>query len=151
MEKGSNNSIKFRSNADFAEFVKVTVDGKDLDLKHYTANSGSTVIELNTEYLKTLSVGEHKISIVSTNGHADTIFTIKDSVDGNTNNANDSGERENFDNNLNNGQDNSSSPKTGDMQNVVLWLALFIVSSIITVAIQIEKFGGKQCRSIRYC
>lgn len=32
MEKGSNNSIKFRSNADFAEFVKVTVDGKDLDL-----------------------------------------------------------------------------------------------------------------------
>lgn len=77
MEKGSNNSIKFRSNADFAEFVKVTVDGKDLDLKHYTANSGSTVIELNTEYLKTLSVGEHKISIVSTNGHADTIFTIK--------------------------------------------------------------------------
>ncbi|MEG2685099.1 MAG: hypothetical protein RR929_03445 [Erysipelotrichaceae bacterium] len=69
----------FRSDANINDFIKVSVDGKDLDSTNYTATSGSTIITLNKNYIATLSVGNHKISIVSKNGTATTNFTIKKS------------------------------------------------------------------------
>ncbi|MEG0314767.1 MAG: hypothetical protein RR646_05865 [Erysipelotrichaceae bacterium] len=69
----------FRSNANINDFIKVSVDGKDLDSTNYTATSGSTIIKLNKNYIATLSEGNHKISIVSKNGTATANFTIKKS------------------------------------------------------------------------
>ncbi|MEG2685098.1 MAG: hypothetical protein RR929_03440 [Erysipelotrichaceae bacterium] len=69
----------FRSDANINDFIKVSVDGKDLDSTNYTATSGSTIITLNKNYIATLSVGNHKISIVSKNGTATANFTIKKS------------------------------------------------------------------------
>lgn len=43
---GSDTNAKFRSNAEFEEFVKVLVDGKVLDASKYTVSAGSTVVEL---------------------------------------------------------------------------------------------------------
>lgn len=124
-------SVIFRSNADFSEFIKVLIDGNELDTKYYKASSGSTVIELYSDYLRTLSVGEHSISIVSLNGHADTVFTV---LSGNTVN-NESG-KDNTQNNT--GKDNDGkkennseqtvSPKTGDVQKVELFAVLTVVS-----------------------
>ena len=124
-------SVIFRSNADFSEFIKVLIDGNELDTKYYKASSGSTVIELYSDYLRTLSVGEHSISIVSLNGHADTVFTV---LSGNTVN-NESG-KDNTQNNT--GKDNDGkkennseqtvSPKTGDVQKVELFDVLTVVS-----------------------
>lgn len=37
----------------------VKVDGKEVDLKYYEAESGSTIITLNGEFTKNLSEGEH--------------------------------------------------------------------------------------------
>ena len=71
------NAATFVSDADFAKFIKVQVDGKDVDSKYYTAEAGSTKITLKKEFIDTLSVGEHILSIASTDGTATTTFTVK--------------------------------------------------------------------------
>ncbi len=70
----------FRIDADYSLFTnKVYVDNKLVDSTNYDSKSGSTVITLKDEYLKTLSVGEHTLKVAfSDNGEAITKFTIKE-------------------------------------------------------------------------
>ena len=74
----SKNAI-FRIAADFSLFDgKLYIDGILVDAKNYKAESGSTVITLNKEYVDTLSVGEHTIKVeFSDNGSAITKFEVK--------------------------------------------------------------------------
>ena len=74
----SKNAI-FRIDADFSLFDgKLYIDGILVDVKNYKAESGSTVIILNKEYVDTLSVGEHTIKVeFSDNGSATTKFEVK--------------------------------------------------------------------------
>ncbi|MEG1066935.1 MAG: hypothetical protein RSD85_05220 [Erysipelotrichaceae bacterium] len=67
----------FRSNADIKDFLKVIVDGKDVDAINYDIKSGSTIITLKSSYLNSLSKGSHTIGIVSKNGTATATFNIK--------------------------------------------------------------------------
>lgn len=130
-KKDSKISIKFRSNAEFSEFVKVMVDEKDLDTQFYTAKSGSTIVELNLNYLNTLLIGKHKLSIVSVNGHADTVFEIQNSKSAEDENI--STEQKNITESFkNNDSAGNSSPKTGDMRNISRWLMLLIISLGLT-------------------
>ena len=92
---------RFRSNAEFDEFVRVLVDNAELDAVHYRVYEGSTVVELQADYLKTLSVGEHTLSVVSQNGRADTTFTMARTPE---------------------------KPVTNDSGSVLLWMALLFVS-----------------------
>ncbi|MBQ4610369.1 MAG: hypothetical protein IJB30_01405, partial [Clostridia bacterium] len=73
---GQAEGLTFKSNADFADFQAVKVDGKVVDAKNYTAKKGSTVVTLKAEYLKTLAEGKHTFAIVSKTGEAKTSFTI---------------------------------------------------------------------------
>ena len=41
---------------------------------------GSTIVTLKTSFLKTLGVGEHKLSVVSTTGTAETTFTVAEAA-----------------------------------------------------------------------
>ena len=66
----------FTSNAAFADFLKVQVDGKDVDASNYTVKEGSTIVTLNASYLETLSAGKHTLAIVSDTGTAETEFTV---------------------------------------------------------------------------
>ncbi len=75
-QKSGTDGLSFTSNAAFADFIKVQVDGKDLDASNYTVKEGSTIVTLNAAYLNTLSVGKHTLSVVSANGTATTEFTI---------------------------------------------------------------------------
>ena len=70
----------FRIDADYSLFTnKVYVDDKLIDSTNYDSKTGSTVITLKDEYLKTLSVGEHTLKVAfSDNGEAITKFTIKE-------------------------------------------------------------------------
>ena len=61
-QKGGTDGLSFTSNAAFADFIKVQVDGKDLDASNYTVKEGSTIVTLNAAYLNTLSVGKHTLS-----------------------------------------------------------------------------------------
>ena len=74
----SKNAI-FRIDTDFSLFDgKLYIDGILVDAKNYKAESGSTVITLNKEYVDTLSVGEHTIKVeFSDNGSATTKFEVK--------------------------------------------------------------------------
>ncbi len=105
-QKGTKDGLSFTSNADFADFVKVQVDGKDLDASNYTVKEGSTIVTLKAEYLETLSVGKHTLAVVSETGTAETEFTIKAAAVA----------------------DDTQSPQTGDSSNIALWIVLLLIS-----------------------
>lgn len=108
--KGSVHTLRFRSNAEFSHFLRVEVDGVVVDGKNYIASQGSTIVELNAEYLGTLSAGIHTITIVSTDGSASATFTVREQsvVEDRPNPPSDQ--------NANNGSVNNKkvSPKTND-------------------------------------
>lgn len=104
---GENKEVSFTSNAAFSDFLRVELDGKTLDEKYYTVKEGSTIVTLKADYVATLSVGEHTIGIVSTNGTATTTFTVKAKTTVDT---------------------DTDSPQTGDNSHMVLWIAVLLVS-----------------------
>ena len=69
--------MTFASDAEFADFVSVKIDGVVVDAANYDAKEGSTVVTLKNAYLKTLKEGEHTLTIVSKDGEASTKFTIE--------------------------------------------------------------------------
>ena len=85
----------FRINKEFGFFQdggSVEVDGKEVDLKYYDAESGSTIITLNGEFTKNLSEGEHVLAVkFDDNTEANTKFTITKEAPGSDPSA-DSGE-----------------------------------------------------------
>ena len=105
-QKGTKDGLSFTSNAAFAHFLKVQVDGKDLDASNYTVKEGSTIVTLKTSYLETLSVGKHTLAIVSETGTATTEFTIKAAAV----------------------TDDTQSPQTGDDSNIALWIAVLLAA-----------------------
>ncbi len=127
-QKGSEDGLSFTSNAAFADFQKVQVDGKDLDASNYTVKEGRTIVNLKPEYLETLSVGKHTLAIVSETGTATTEFTIKEAVSANDQkpaNPNDTAKGE-----------ATESVQTGDNTNMMLWIVmLFVSASILGIAV----------------
>ena len=77
VNNGEKKSLTFRSNAAFADFIRVELDGKTLDEKDYTKAEGSIIVTLNNNFVSTLSVGEHTLGIVSESGTATAKFTVK--------------------------------------------------------------------------
>ena len=75
-QKSGTDGLSFTSDAEYADFLKVMVDGKELKTTDYTVKEGSTIVTLNAAYLETLSVGKHTLEIESKNGIAKTEFTI---------------------------------------------------------------------------
>ena len=130
----------FRIDADYSLFTnKVYVDNKLVDSTNYDSKSGSTVITLKDEYLKTLSVGEHTLKVAfSDNREAITKFTIKEKQQ-NTNIEDNKNEQKQENNNLTNNdvqKENAiANPKTGD--NVIVYFVMFSIAilGIITLAI----------------
>lgn len=113
--KGSRDAARFtvkRSEHDeltFPNFLGIEVDGAPVSRDNYTATQGSVNIELKTAYLERLTEGRHSLTMLFTDGSAETTFTVmpkpkaqKPSVI-------------------------SHSPRTGDETNV-LWFAMAVGS-----------------------
>ena len=66
-----------RSNAALSKFKEVRVDGVTVDGSNYTLTEGSTIVTFKESYLKTLSIGEHTLKIISIDGFASGKITIK--------------------------------------------------------------------------
>lgn len=77
-------TLTVRANGELSKFTGVKVDGELIDEEHYTAVSGSTVITLQTDYLETLSVGTHKLTVVYSDGECSTNFKVKKATSGHT-------------------------------------------------------------------
>lgn len=71
-----NSDLTVRSNAPISLFKQVLVDGVEVADKNYELREGSTIVTLKASYLATLGLGEHKLSVVSETGTAETTFTI---------------------------------------------------------------------------
>lgn len=75
-QQGSKDGLSFISNAEYNDFVKVLVNGKEVESKYYTVKEGSTIVTLQPSFLGTLKEGTYELAIVSTTGSAETQFTI---------------------------------------------------------------------------
>ena len=117
-------TLTFRANGDFSKFTGVKIDGTLIDPKNYTAKSGSTIITLKADYLKTLSVGTHKLTVVYTDGECSTNFEVKQAASEQTKPT----ERDKSDTTTPTGGKDTTSPQTGDNGNMLLWVALLFVS-----------------------
>lgn len=109
-EKGADTGLVFTANGAYSKFTGIEVDGKAVDKDNYTAVSGSTVITLKPEYLETLSVGAHTLTVQYTDGEASCEFTIvKKPAEGTDN--------------------DTQTPETGDNNNMALWITLMFIAA----------------------
>ncbi len=111
--KNIDQTLTFRANGDFSSFTGVKVDGILVPSDKYKAVSGSTVVTLNADYLGSLSVGKHTLTVVYSDGECSTDFEIKSAANSNA--------------------DAPTSPNTGDNSNLMLWFALLAVSALSLV------------------
>lgn len=132
-KQNSDDTLKFVANGDFSKFTGVKLDGTLVAADKYTAVSGSTVITLKKDYLSTLSVGKHTLTIVYNDGECSTEFEIKaasitSSTDSTGNNSGSTSSKVNKPD-----TSETTSPKTGDTNNMFLWFIILFVSGSVTI------------------
>ena len=76
-KQNSDSTLTFRANGEFSKFTGVKVDDQLVDAKNYTAVSGSTIVTLSADYLKTLSTGNHTLTVLFNDGDCCTNFTVQ--------------------------------------------------------------------------
>lgn len=119
--QNSDGTLTVRANGEFSKFVGVKVDGKLLIAgKDYTAKSGSTIVTLSKDYLATLSVGQHDLTVLfNDGGEARTTFTVNAVTPDN--------------------------PQTGDHSGIVLAVAVLLVSGGALTVLGIAKKKAGKC------
>jgi hypothetical protein len=110
--QGGSKGLPFTANGAYSKFTGILVDNKVVDSKHYTAESGSTVITLKASYLDTLATGKHTLTVVYTDGETSCEFNIAAK---------------------------STTPATGDNFNILLWTSGMIVSLAAIAVLLIEQ------------
>ena len=127
---GGDKNITIKSDGDFDKFVSVSMDGKEISKEHYTAEAGSTIITLKSEYLNTLAIGTHKFVIHYEDGQAETTLNLKkreDSSSSSSSNQKPEGTNR-----------NPFSPETGD--SVPIGLLIFAFGFSFTVILFVRRF-----------
>lgn len=103
------NEITITIDADFNKFSELYINDKLVDKKYYTAKSGSTIITLKSDFVKTLDAGNYEIKATFTDGGtATTNFKLL---------ANDT---------TDNKQNEVKNPKTSD--NIMIYFIISIIS-----------------------
>ena len=78
--KNSGKDLGFKADGEFSKFTGVKVDGTLIGADKYTAVTGSTLVTLKKDYLETLSVGKHTLTVVYIDGECTTEFEVKNKV-----------------------------------------------------------------------
>ena len=73
---GGNVGLTFISSASFDSFKGVQVDGKTLAARNYIAGRGSIEVYLKPAYLRTLTNGDHIVTILSAEGDVSAVFAV---------------------------------------------------------------------------
>lgn len=153
-EEGEDLIVKANGSVD--KFVKLLVDGEEVDPANYTITPGSTIATLSSSFLDTLSSGNHTLTFVYTDGQAQTNFRIasannptqgntpggttdgstEDSTEGTTSTTGKSSEETS--------STKLSNPKTGD--NIYNYVVMF---AIATVGLMMTKKNKKVTRNKR--
>ena len=141
--KSSDKNLAFRANGEFSKFTGVKVDGTKIDADKYTAVSGSTIVNLKKEYLETLSVGKHTLTVAYTDGECSTEFEIKAA----STTKKDTTDKENKSSKTTASKlDNAKTPKTGDNSNILLWITLLFSSGVVLMG---KTFANKKRKQDR--
>ena len=141
--KSSDKNLVFRANGEFSKFTGVKVDGTKIDADKYTAVSGSTIVNLKKEYLETLSVGKHTLTVAYTDGECSTEFEIKAA----STTKKDTTDKENKSSKTTASKlDNAKTPKTGDNSNILLWITLLFSSGVMLMG---KAFANKKRKQDR--
>ena len=147
--QGEKKELTFTSDASFADFLRVELDGTTLEEKNYTKREGSTIITLNRDFVATLSVGEHTLAIVSKSGTATAKFTVKakpaeTATPQPTVTLQPTVQPQPTAQPQPTVQPVSPIPSTGDTANPALWFALLIVSGFALAAIFVLRRKGNR-------
>ena len=148
--QGEKKELTFTSDASFADFVRVELDGTALEEKNYTKREGSTIITLNHDFVATLSVGEHTLAIVSQHGTATAKFTVKakpaeTATTQPTVTPQPTAQPTQTAQPQPTVQPVSPIPSTGDTANPALWFALLIVSgSALAATFVLRRKGNRK-------
>ena len=134
--QNSDGTLTVRANGEFSKFAGVKVDGNPIDRENYTAKSGSTIVTLSKDYLATLSVGTHTLTVVFNDGECSTNFMVKAAGDNNP--GTNPGTAVTPDNTTNN-------PQTGDHSGIVLAVVVLLVSGGALTVLGIAKKKAGKC------
>ena len=80
---GNKEKLTFIYDFDYDEFVKdgkVFIDGKEILKDYYLIREGSTIIEFNQNYVKTLNKGSHTIMVKMNNFEIESDFSLVDEI-----------------------------------------------------------------------
>ena len=115
---GDKKALSFTSSADFNEFKYVIVDEEELGLDDYTVRQGSTIVTLNADYVSTLALGKHTITIGSERGEASAEFEVSEFEPVNEEEAEEETKKE----------DKKTETNTSVIGNAGLWMSLMFTS-----------------------
>lgn len=107
--KDSGKALSFRTDADIGKFSAVRIDGKEVAAENY-AVGGDGIVTLKDSFLKTLTDGEHALTIVFTDGEASATFTVLAA---------------------------NTQPQTGNDSHILLWIIILIVGVTAVVVISL--------------
>lgn len=73
---GSGTGASIHCTYELADFINVAIDGNIVNANSYTLAEGSTILTFNPDYLDTLAVGEHTVTLNYTNASVSSVLTI---------------------------------------------------------------------------
>ena len=116
------NTFTIRSDAPYAEFKYLLIDGAKVPTDNYTVKEGSTSITLKSSYIQSLKSGGHNYTIVSASKQIDGSFNV------------------------------SKAPKTGDGASMIVWIILLLLAAVAVALVffflqRSGKLGGGKRRS----
>ncbi len=142
--KGSGTGLTFKTDGDYQKFTGIKVDDKDTDPSQYDSKAGSTVVTLKAEYIDQLTVGEHTIEFLYTDGSCGTGFEVLAKAEPTktpTVTPTNTPVRPDGSTSV---RSSGSTPKTGDTNSMGIWIVLIVLSlSGIGAALVVRKRDRK--------
>ena len=137
---GSGEGLTIYCTGELGDFVSVEMDGEVVDPSNYTVKEGSTILTFTSAYLDTLSPGRHTVTMNYIYGSVSTPIMIleRGSVIDNSGNGAGVGSGTAGGNTTNTGN-TTTSVKTGDTENINLWLMTVIGSVAVGLGIVIVQ------------
>lgn len=134
---GEAGTYRIKVNGELEKFVSLYMDGNLVSPDNYTLESGSTIITLKAEFVRTLSEGNHSLRVNYINGFAETTLKVEETSDDDSDNDSDSNDGSANDTTNQNGTGNPDNsvkkdavPKTGDRTPIEWYMMLLLVSGI---------------------
>ena len=129
LEAEENEDLVIKANGSLEKFVKLLVDGVEVDESNYTLESGSTIVTLKSAFLNTLSSGNHTVTFVYNDGAVDANFKVASAnTTTDTTTGGDTTATETTTDDSTSDVKSSSNPGTGDK--IMMWVSIIAISTL---------------------